>query len=286
MGLFDGIKFPHLNTQELNLDWIMTMIKELMGFMPTDGDVGDILMRKSDGASWEPPTAVQVDIDGLPEDTQIMNNDQLIFYDISVQANRKIKPPNLLDSMCSDAYPLMDGIAAAGTSKKPARYDHVHPTDTSRAPSSYFQNGNLKVGNGGTGADNGADACDNLGVGDYVYPVGSIYMSVNSTSPASLFGGTWQQLKDRFLLGAGDTYTAGDTGGEATHTLTASEMPQHNHELYTRYGVSTGSYDWSSPWISSGGTETNAAHTKNAGGGDAHNNMPPYLVVYMWVRTA
>lgn len=166
MGLFDGIKFPYLNTQELNLDWIMTKIKELMGFMPTDGDVGDILMRNSDGAAWEPPTAVQVDIDSLPEDTQILNNDQLIFYDISAQANRKIKPPNLLDSMCSDAYPLMDGTAAPGTSKKPARYDHVHPVDTSRAPASYFQNGNLKVTNGGTGADNAADARDNLGLGD------------------------------------------------------------------------------------------------------------------------
>lgn len=166
MGLFDGIKFPYLNTQELNLDWIMTRIKELMGFMPTDGDVGDILMRNSDGASWEPPTAVQVDIGGLPEDTQIMNNDELIFYDVSVQANRKIKPPNLLDSMCSDAYPFMDGTAAAGTSKKPARYDHVHPTDTSRAPASYFQNSNLKLDHGGTGADNAADARDNLGLGD------------------------------------------------------------------------------------------------------------------------
>lgn len=164
MGLFDGIRFPYFNTQELNLDWIMTKIKELMGFMPTDGDVGDILMRKSDGAAWETPSAVQVDIDGLPEDTQIMNNDQLIFYDISAQANRKIKPPNLLDSMCSDAYPYMDGTAAPGTSKKPARYDHVHPTDTSRAPANYFQNGSLKLDHGGTGADNASDARDNLGV--------------------------------------------------------------------------------------------------------------------------
>ena len=63
------------------------------------------------------------------------------------------------------------------------------------------------------------------------YPVGSIYMSVNSTSPATLFGGTWVRLKDKFLLGAGDTYTAGDTGGAATHTLTTSEMPSHSHGL-------------------------------------------------------
>ena len=59
------------------------------------------------------------------------------------------------------------------------------------------------------------------------YPVGAIYISTISTSPASLFGGTWEQLKDRFLLGAGDTYAAGATGGEAAHALTVNEMPPH-----------------------------------------------------------
>lgn len=63
------------------------------------------------------------------------------------------------------------------------------------------------------------------------YPVGSIYMSVNSTSPASLFGGTWQQIKDRFLMCAGSTYKAGGTGGEASHTLTVKEMPSHSHDV-------------------------------------------------------
>lgn len=169
MGLFNGIKFPYLNTQELNLDWIMTRIKELMGFMPEDGNVGDILMRNADGASWEPPTAVQIDIDGLPEDTQIMDNDQLVFYDISVQANRKIKPPNLLDSMCSNAYPFMNGTAAPGTSKKPARYDHVHPTDTSRAPANYFQNDALKIAHGGTEGTTLAEAQANLQIGEHLY---------------------------------------------------------------------------------------------------------------------
>lgn len=75
---------------------------------------------------------------------------------------------------------------------------------------------------------------------DLIYPVGSIYMSVASTSPATLFDGTtWEQLKDKFLLGAGDTYTAGDTGGNASHTLTTSEMPSHNH-TFTGSAVDTG----------------------------------------------
>ena len=60
---------------------------------------------------------------------------------------------------------------------------------------------------------------------DKTYPVGSIYMSVNSTSPADLFGGTWEQIKDTFLLAAGDTYSAGSTGGETEGWLTIDEIP-------------------------------------------------------------
>lgn len=75
---------------------------------------------------------------------------------------------------------------------------------------------------------------------DLVYPVGSIYMSASATSPAMLFNGTtWEQLKDCFLLGVGDTYTAGDTGGNASHTLTIAEMPSHNH-TFTGSAVDTG----------------------------------------------
>lgn len=120
---------------------------------------------------------------------------------------------------------------------------------------------------------------------DFIYPVGSIYMSANATNPGILFGGTWTQLKDRFLLGAGNTYSAGDTGGEATHTLTYNEMPQHSHTLYNENA---------SGWTLSKAslkTGTNKGYSGNiqigdAGGNQAHNNMPPYLVVYMWKRTA
>ena len=116
------------------------------------------------------------------------------------------------------------------------------------------------------------------------YPVGSIYMNINSTSPATLFGGTWVQLKDRFLLGAGETYTNGATGGEATHKLTVNEMPRHSHELY---GYNAGGSGAGSPALS--GNDANWGKTDaldNAGGDAVHNNMPPYLVVYMWKRTA
>lgn len=64
-----------------------------------------------------------------------------------------------------------------------------------------------------------------------IYPIGSIYISVNNSSPSLLFGGTWVQIEDTFLLGAGTTYTGGDTGGSATVTLTAAELPSHNHSV-------------------------------------------------------
>ena len=62
-----------------------------------------------------------------------------------------------------------------------------------------------------------------------VYPVGSIYWSSNNTNPGTLFGGTWTQIKDKFILAAGDSYTNGATGGAATVTLTVSNMPSHKH---------------------------------------------------------
>ena len=214
-----------------------------------------------------------------------------------------------------------------------------------------------------------------------VYPVGSIYISVDSTSPATLFGGTWVQLKDRFLLGVGDTYSSVNaTGGEATVTLTTSQIPSHTHTFtgsshthsvgahshglnshthtYAKSNATSGSTtltinqipshqhqvvigsfantnseNWNSKYnghvtydfdnntnyntratgggqghthsISTTSTNTGAASgstanstafntggatqggtNANTGGGGSHNNLPPYLTVYMWKRTA
>lgn len=115
-----------------------------------------------------------------------------------------------------------------------------------------------------------------------LYPVGSIYMSVNSTNPSNYFGGTWVQLKDRFLLGAGSTYSNGATGGEATHKLTVDELPKHNHDI--NYGSTAGGDG--SGFRFSNTTGKGSYFMGYAGGDKAHNNMPPYLVVYMWKRVA
>ena len=64
-----------------------------------------------------------------------------------------------------------------------------------------------------------------------VYPVGAIYISTSSTNPGTLFGGTWEQIQDRFLLAAGSSYSAGSTGGAATHTLATGNLPSHNHSV-------------------------------------------------------
>lgn len=142
---------------------------------------------------------------------------------------------------------------------------------------------------------------------DNVYPIGSIYMNVNSTNPGTLFGGTWEQIQGKFLLGMSSSYPAGSQGGEATHKLTASELPLHSHYLgqqgntsrmlptnhstndpsnenYTTEVTSSGSA-YIKPTVTWGGyliagTLTNTPYDQ------PHNNMPPYISVYIWKRTA
>lgn len=117
---------------------------------------------------------------------------------------------------------------------------------------------------------------------DLIYPVGAIYLSTSSTSPQTLFGGTWQRIQDRFLLCAGSSYAAGSTGGEAKHKLTVNEMPAHTH------GLAGDVQEWGSPKSPyfGAGQYDDTVETDSAGGGQAHNNMPPYLAVYAWRRTA
>lgn len=118
-----------------------------------------------------------------------------------------------------------------------------------------------------------------------LYPVGSIYMSVNSTDPSTLFGGTWEQIEDVFLLSAGSTYTAGNTGGSATHYhktpigfdssniygYLVDSVPAYGSEVVSATGVTVGASTTSALRI---------AYTEES------SSLPPYLVVYMWKRTA
>lgn len=136
---------------------------------------------------------------------------------------------------------------------------------------------------------------------DNVYPVGSIYMNVNGTNPGMLFGGFWEQIQGRFLLGRSSSYPAGSQGGEAEHTLSTNEMPAHSHNF--SYTETDNNKSWSDNIVLKTGTAyperlgVNMAlganwssvgylALDNVGGNQAHNNMPPYLSVYIWKRTA
>lgn len=117
---------------------------------------------------------------------------------------------------------------------------------------------------------------------DAIYPVGSIYMAYNHTDPATLFGGTWVRMTDGFLWASRATDIIGQTGGEKTHQLTVAELPSHTHgSTYTNSGTATKTH----PWLASGGTAM-AYDSVATGSGQAHNNMPPYIQVSIWRRTA
>ena len=122
-----------------------------------------------------------------------------------------------------------------------------------------------------------------------IYPIGSIYMSMNNTSPATFLGGTWEPLKDRFLIGAGNSYSVNSTGGETTHKLTISEMPSHNHNVKYDNMNMTSTKLYGSGEVYNGFYQTTATSpivtTTSTGSSQPHNNMPPYRAVYMWKRT-
>ena len=137
---------------------------------------------------------------------------------------------------------------------------------------------------------------------DLVFPIGFIYQSTSSTSPASLYGGSWERIQGRFLLGTSSSYSVSSTGGEAEHTLSIDEMPIHRHykEAYHYYQDNTG--EVVAGYITGTTVGINesirVAHNNYTGGvldpdtyedvnGDQpHNNMPPYYAVNIWRRTA
>lgn len=122
------------------------------------------------------------------------------------------------------------------------------------------------------------------------YPVGAVYISYTSTSPASLFGGSWTPIVGRFPY-----FNNGNgVGGSHTHTLTASEMPSHNHGLSnSKDGTGVGFWrtdagsggKWSLLTRTYSGCDY-ALTVGSMGGGGAHNNMPAYQTLYAWRRTA
>ena len=125
---------------------------------------------------------------------------------------------------------------------------------------------------------------------DLFYPVGSIYETESSSfNPNNSFGGTWQRIQGKMLVGVDDNDSSfnapAKTGGEKTHTLTISEIPSHAHQ---QYATSNSGTDGVRRAYNSDGNCSRYPQciTGATGGGEPHNNMPPYYTVYIWRRTA
>jgi hypothetical protein len=128
------------------------------------------------------------------------------------------------------------------------------------------------------------------------YPVGSLYMSTNATDPETLFGGTWEQIEDKFILASGSTYNAGTTGGKAQHEISVShkhiaplgDNGVHVGAININGTVSGGNGKaYKTATISANGTlsgNVNTYYTSNATVQATVPTIPPYLAVYVWKR--
>lgn len=130
-----------------------------------------------------------------------------------------------------------------------------------------------------------------VNLGQVIYPVGSVYHSFNTISPASIFGGSWSALNNQFLLSSNGNINT--TGGEWNHTLTAREIPDHKHAFAINIQHTDGetvSGEALTSGLQLGGRRRyfGVTHTTDdtAVGGEAHNNMPPYITCRIWKRTA
>ena len=123
----------------------------------------------------------------------------------------------------------------------------------------------------------------------YINTMGATLLSFNDDfSPSALFGGSWEKVTDRFPIGAGGSYALGSTGGEANVTLTTNEIPPHDHVLNVyNIEMDAPSGEFVIPPSKVDATPNIEGYpTQNAGGGQPHNNMPPYIAVNIWRRVA
>lgn len=201
----------------------------------------------------------------------LSNGDVIDAGQITAPQGPKGDKGDSADIPYSSSTPFMDGVGSVGSANTVARGDHRHPTDTSRQEK-LVSGTNIKTINGQSV----------LGSGNIQsYPIGSIYQSTSATSPSSLFGGTWEQIKDVFLLAAGDTYKAGSTGGSADAVVV-----EHKHTFATLVASELGGA-YSSPTTANNYSEIRqSADTNTTGVSGVGKNMPPYLTVYMWRRVA
>jgi microcystin-dependent protein len=139
-------------------------------------------------------------------------------------------------------------------------------------------------------------------VRNIIFPVGSIVQYASaSIDPNTLIGGTWERIQGRFLFAADESHEIGSTGGSETVALTTEQMPRHNHYVISmnkgttspdyqhtvaRYDRENTSWDDCHYQLNGNSNDANGGKSSFTGSGAAHDNMPPYMTVYMWKRTA
>ena len=187
--------------------------------------------------------------------------------------------------------PTTDSDVDLGTTAKrfkDAFVDTLTTTGNITAGAALTTTGDLTVG--------GNISVTGTGLAEAAYPVGSIYMNINATNPNTLLGfGSWSRFGEGKMLisqlsSDSDFDTGEETGGAKTHTLTIAEMPAHDHPRgthstpgFTDDAGTGGIQGYMGGDLSVGSFDARLA---SQGGGNAHNNMPPYIVVYMWKRAS
>lgn len=123
---------------------------------------------------------------------------------------------------------------------------------------------------------------------DTIFPVGSYFLTSDATNPGNIIGGKWELIKDRFIIGAGNSYSVNSQGGEASHTLSVDEMPHHSHSIshFPGYFAFGGEITEVGPREGRGyRTQLSDLSTGWTGLSKPHNNIPPYIAAYIWHRT-
>lgn len=251
--MFFGHKFPYTTLHELNLDWLIGIVKKAV--MSVNGYTPD------ENGNVQLPTVPTVSsVNGQQGDVVLDAADVGAVPDT-------VTVPTKTSQLENDSGFITAAQAGAVTSVN-------------------GQIGDVNITAQGIGALTSILAA---------YPIGSIYMSILSTDPASLFGGGWQRIEDLFLLAAGNRFAPGIIGGEATHTLTKAELPNENLELHATVQGTDFKFGWAGVTVQSGtgsvvgscaANPTDNLYYTHLGNGTPMNNMPPYLSVYVWKRVA
>lgn len=283
---WDGTKWEVsiMNIHNLNVDKLTTLTPDL-----GDATAGSLTLLKGDtgGAAIKDGVVKTWDVSEMSDPNYpngysytsmgaALDSGGITFY--SADYGHKVDKAGVID----DQYKVATLRAIAHNDRKDVGVGLVLETTISDFPLNII--GNFSV--------------NNQLLYDIIYPIGCLYTSYVNQNPHDLYGiGTWTRINGRVIVGVSESESefssAGKTGGEKTHVLSANEMPSHGHTDSVDiknanaeakgYGLTATSGFKDRVIINNSGKAT---HTGAAGGGAAHNNLQPYMALYMWRRTA